>query len=217
MKQDPELQSDVLDELRWEPAVTAAHIGVAARSGVVTLSGHVPSYAERYAAERAAERVYGVRAVANELEVRLEGRSERTDEDVAAACVAALRANYTVPDETIKVVIRNGWVTLDGRVQWWYQRDAAERAVRGLTGVKGVTNDIAIDAQVSPGDVKSRIEAAFRRSAEIDARRVRVETRGGMVILHGNVHSFAERDEAQRAAWAAPGVTAVENELAVAP
>jgi osmotically-inducible protein OsmY len=217
MMTDKQLQDDVLDELHWEPAVNAAHIGVSAKQGTITLTGHVPSYTEKYAAERAAERVYGVRAVANELDVKLPGSSKRDDEDIAAACVSALQANYSVPDEKIKIVVRDGGVTLDGEVEWQYQKDAADNAVRYLTGVRGVTNNITIKPHASPRDVKDKIEAAFKRNAEIDARRISVETRDGKVILHGNVHSWAERREAQRAAWAAPGVTAVENDITVTP
>lgn len=217
MRNDTELQLDVLAELKWEPAVNATHITVSAKQGIVTLSGHVPSFGEKSAAERAAERVYGVKAVADELEVKLPGSSKRADEDMAAACVSALKAHCSVPDEKIKVVVRDGWVTLDGEVEGQYQRDAAERAIRHLTGVRGVTDNIVIKPRVSSSDVKGNIEAAFLRSAEIDARRISVETRDGKVILHGNVRSCAEREEAQYAAWAAPGVTAVENDLTVAP
>lgn len=217
MKSDKDLQHDVLDELKWEPSVNAAHIGVTAREGVVTLTGHVPFYAEKYAAEKSAKRVYGVKAVADELEVKLPGSSKRTDEDIAEACVGALKSNYSVPEDKVKVVVNNGRITLDGEVEWQYQKNAAMNAVRYLTGVTGVSNQITVKPHVSPGDVKNKIEAAFKRSAEIDARRVTVETRDGKVILHGNVRSWTEREEAQQAAWAAPGVTTVENQLTVAP
>jgi len=217
MKSDTVLQSDVLDELKWEPAVNAAHIGVSAKDGVISLNGHVSSYGEKYAAVQAAERVYGVKGVANELEVRLVGDTKRTDEDIAAACVSALEANYSVPDPKITAVVRDGWVTLDGEVEWRYQKDAAERSIRDLTGVKGVANNVKIKPRVSASDVKSKIDAALKRSAEIDARRIGVETRDGKVILHGNVRSWAEREEAQHAAWRAPGVTAVENDIRIAP
>jgi osmotically-inducible protein OsmY len=217
MMSDKDLQQDVLDELKWEPSVNAAHIGISVKNGVVTLSGHVPSYAEKHGAEKAAKRVYGVKAVADELDVKLPGSSKRTDEDIAQACVSALTANYSVPDEKIKVVVNNGRVALEGEVEWQFQREAAMNAVRYLTGVIGVADKITVKAHVSPSDVNNKIAAAFKRNAEIDARRVTVEARDGKVILHGSVRSWTERDEAQRAAWAAPGVTAVENLISVAP
>jgi osmotically-inducible protein OsmY len=217
MKSDIELKRDVESELRWEPSVNEAHIGVSVKEGIVTLSGHVPSYAEKYGAENAAKRVYAVKAVADELDVKVPGSAKRTDEDIAQACVNALKANYSIPDEKIKVVVNNGWVTLEGEVEWQYQREAALNAVRYLAGMQGVSNGIKIKAHVAPKDVKDKIEAAFKRSAEIDARRVRVDVHDGRIVLHGSVRSWAERDEAQKAAWAAPGVTLVENQITVAP
>lgn len=216
MKSESVLKRDVEDELKWEPRVHEAHIGVTVRGGVVTLTGHVPSYAEKHSAEQAAKRVSGVRAVANELDVKLAGRSKRTDEDLAAACVHSLRSHYTVPDENIKVVVDAGLVTLDGEVEWQYEKEAAEHAVRYLTGVKGVTNNITLKPRVSPSDVKSKIEDALKRSAEMDASRITVEVSGSKVILGGNVRSWSEEEEARRAAWSAPGVVSVEDNITVA-
>ena len=217
MKTDSQLQRDVLDELAWEPSVDAANIGVSANNGVVTLQGYVSSYAEKHAAEQAAKRVYGVKAVANDLEVKLPGSSKRSDTDIAAAAVNALKPNVLVPADSIKVTVSNGWVKLEGEVEWQFERDAAESAVRYLTGVTGVSNLIRVKPRVSATEIKNKIEEAVKRSAEMDARRISVETQDGKVILEGTVHSWVEREEAERAAWSAPGVRAVEDRIAVVP
>jgi osmotically-inducible protein OsmY len=217
MKTDTQLQHDVLSELEWEPSIDASQIGVAAKDGVVTLTGTAVSYAAKMTAERVAKRVYGVKAVANDIAVRLPGTSQRNDADIAAAVVSALKWDASLPEGRIKVTVRDGWVTLDGTIDWGFQRDSAERLVRHLTGVKGVSNDITFTARVRPGDVKEKIEAAFKRSAEVDARRVSVATQDGKVVLSGHVRSWAEREAAEQAAWAAPGVTAVESHLTVLP
>ncbi len=217
MKVDTDLRGDVVDELELEPSVDAAQIGVTAREGVVTLTGSVKSYSEKLTAERVAKRVHGVKAIANDIEVRLPGSSERTDSDIARAAVDALKWKTSVPDGRVTVSVTKGWVTLEGEVDWQYQKDAAFEAVHHLRGVKGVINLIALKPRVSATEVTSRIEAAFRRSAELDAHKVHVETHDGKVTLRGDLRSWSERQEAERTAWAAPGVTDVENLIMVTP
>lgn len=214
---DAELQEDVIRELKWEPSVDSAHIGVAAKNGVVTLTGYVSSYVEKWAAEKAAKRVHGVRAVANDIEVKLPGSSQRSDEEIAEVVVSALKANTLVPDDKIKVTVSKGWVTLEGELEWQYQKTAAEDAVRYLSGVKGVSNLITVKPRLSPSELKNKIEQAFKRSAELDAQRITVEVDGSKAVLRGTVRSWAEREAAEREAWAAPGVSSVENHITVEP
>ena len=183
--------------------------------GVVTLTGTAKSYSEKMAAERVTKRLQGIKAIANDIEVRLPGIAERTDSDIARMAVDILKWRTVVPKDRIKVLVKSGWVTLEGDVDWQYQKHAAFDAVQHLDGVKGVCNMINVKPSASATEVKSRIEAAFRRNAELDAGKVKVETHGGKVTLHGQLQSWAERDEADRTAWAAPGVTEVENLIAV--
>lgn len=215
MKTDLQLHKDVLDELRWDPRVKETEIGVAAKDGVVTLTGSVETYAQKYAVERDVERVTGVRAVADDLHVRPSGAFLRNDTDIAHSVVNALAWDIEVPAEKITAKVENGWITLKGEVDWNYQKVAAERAVRYLAGVKGISNLIDVKPLVSPVEVKSKIEAALKRNAELDAKSINVETANGKVILKGHVRSWAERADAEHAAWAAPGVHEVDDRLTV--
>jgi osmotically-inducible protein OsmY len=217
MQADRDLQKDVLAALEWEPSVEAAQIGVTVNDGVVTLQGTVPSLHQKWVAERIARHLLGVRAVANDLDVSPTGNAARSDSAIATAAANALEWDSAVPDSAVKATVRHGWVTLTGTVAHQFERSAAELCVQRLNGVKGVANSIVVKPCVCEGDVKAKIEEALQRSAIIDARRISVEARDGAVLLTGTVRSLAERDDAEHAAWAAPGVTKVDDRLVVAP
>jgi len=217
MKSDSEIKRDVEAELRWTPGLDATDIAVAVKDGVVTLTGFVRNYGHKLQAEKAAKRVAGVVGVANDIEIRLPGIDKRPDPEIARDAIAAFKGYLPFSWQDIKVVVKEGWITLEGTVEWNYQRETAEKAVRSLQGVQGISNLIQVKPKIAPEEVKRKIEDAFRRSAELDADRITVETKGSEVILTGTVRSWAERQEAERAAWAAPGVTMVRNQLSVSP
>jgi osmotically-inducible protein OsmY len=214
-KTDVELQRDVIDELRWDPRIANAEIGVAVRDGVVTLTGTVDTNARRYAAIHTAERIAGVRAVADDLMVKLPSALRRTDTDIAHAAVNALKWNIEVPDDRVKVRVDDGWIILDGEVDWQFERLAAEDSVRWLNGVRGVTNSVKIKTRAFAPDVQRRIHDALKRNAEVDADHISVIAADGRVTLKGMVRSWTERKDAENAAWAAPGVTTVDDQITI--
>lgn len=214
---DAQLQQDVQNELNWDPSIHAEEIGVAVKNGVVTLSGMVNSYAEKLAAEKAAKRVLGVRGVAEDIEVRVVPSMKRNDTEIARAAVDALTWDVEVPHEQIKLKVEDGWITLEGSVDWAYQRTAAARAVSHLIGVRGVTNLVSLVRKLETKVIQRRIADAFKRNAELEAQKIRVETQDGRVSLFGQVHSWQQHDEATHVAWSAPGVMNVEDHLTVAP
>jgi len=218
MKTDAQIQTDVMQEVKWDPSITHEHIGVAVSGGIVTLSGTVPSYIEKSSAEKAAQRVGGVKAVVEKIEVRVPGSYHRDDQDIAKAILDQFRWHSQVPDDLVKACVENGWVELTGEVEWDYQRSAAENAIRGLTGVRGITNKLGIKAKgVQPFEIKEKIEEALKRAAEREADRIVIEVRGTRVILSGKVRSFAELRDVRGAAYSAPGVTSIDdNNLSVA-
>ncbi len=216
MRTNIQLQRDVMDELQFEPSVNASNIGVIAKDGIITLTGKVNNYAEKYAASEAAERVAGVKAVIDETKVDLPLAHQRDDQDIAQAALNALKWHVWVPKDALKVKVEQGWVTLEGAVDYKFQQTAAKDAVQSLTGVTGVSNLITLKAVVAPSDLKVRIEDALSRAAELDGERIKVEVDGNKVVLRGNVSSWAERDEAERAAWSAPGVWDVDDKIEIA-
>ena len=214
---DSDIQQDVVDELKWEPGLRDDDIAVGTKDGIVTLAGFVDSYADKYRAERVASRVKGVKGIANNIEVKLPSSSARTDPEIARAAVDALKWDIWVPSDRITVKVRDGWVTLEGTVDYYFEKEAAERAVRNLTGVKGVANLVSVQKRPAASDVRQKIRDALQRGAEFDAERITVEIESNKVVLRGTVRSYAEKRDAERAARNAPGVTEVDNRLIVDP
>lgn len=215
MRTDSDIKRDIEAELKWDPDFDATDIAVNVKSGVVALTGFVRSYMQRYQAERAVKRVAGVLGVANDIEVRLPTGKERPDPEIARDAVAALKTELPYSSENMKVTVKSGWLTLEGSAEWNYQRIRAEEAVRRVKGIKGVSNLIDLKPRVTPSEIKRQIEEAFRRHAELDAKNITVEANGGEVILKGTVRSWAERQEAERAAWRAPGIVKVDNRVTI--
>jgi osmotically-inducible protein OsmY len=213
MKSDIQIQQDVMDQLKWEPGLHAAEIGVSVKNGIVTLSGLVDSYSEKITAEDATKKIAGVKAVAEDIQVGMSPVYRKTDAEIADAVVFALRWNTSIPDQKIRIKVEDGIVSLEGEVEWEYQRNEVKMAVEKLTGVRGINNYITLKPSLKPVNIKEQITAAFVRSATIDSGKISVATDGGKVILRGRVRSMAEHDDAENAAWAAPGVTSVENDL----
>ena len=214
-KSDTEIKSDVLSELAFEPSVNVTDIGVLVKDGAVTLNGYARSYGEKWNAVRAAKRVGGVTAIADDIEVKLPESLRRTDGDIAAAAVNQINGSTSIPTGTVGITVREGWITLEGQLEWWYQKNDAQYAIQHLWGVTGVSNLITIKPKLKPSDVDSAIERAFDRNAFLDAERIEVKTSGGKVTLSGKVRNYAEREEAERVAWAVPGVSTVDNQLNV--
>jgi osmotically-inducible protein OsmY len=217
MKSDMDIKKDVEAELRWDPDIDPTDIAVSVKDGVVALTGFVHSYLQKFEAEKDAKRVAGVVGVANDLEVRTATSEQRPDPEIARDAVEAIKRRLPLSYQDIKVVVRDAWVTLEGNVEWNYQKERAEDAVRTVSSVKGVINTIQVKPKVTPSDIKRKIEEALKRSAELDANSIQVEASDGEVVLKGTVHSWFEREEAERAAWQAPGVRRVEDRIAIRP
>jgi osmotically-inducible protein OsmY len=216
MKTDAALQMDVIAELKWEPSVNAANVGVEVKDGIVTLAGHVDTYAEKWDAERAALRVSGVKAIAVEMDVKLAGANKRTDTDIARSALSVLLWTTPVPPDSVQVKVENGWLTLSGEVEWEYQRQSAANSVRYLMGVTGISDQIVIKPKLSPAAIRTDIEAALKRRAQTDSRRISVAVNGHEVTLGGSVHSWSEKDLATHSAWGTPGVRNVVDKMTVA-
>ena len=216
MKTDTQLQQDVMDELQWDPRFNASEIGVAVKNGIVTLSGHVDNYTKKLAAEEAAKRVKDVKGLVEEITVQLVHDGKRSDQDIALAAVNLLKWNNAVPDQNIKVEVEDGWLTMEGHVDWQFQKDAAKSAVKDITGLKGVVNLLNIKPRVIAPVVRDTIKKALERSADIEADRIQIETAGNKVILRGKARTWNEKLEVERAAWSAPGVMEVEDEMILA-
>jgi osmotically-inducible protein OsmY len=215
MKTDLEIQKDVMSELSWEPLLNATEIGVAVKNGIVTLSGTVNTYSKKLAAEDAAKRVIGVKAVALDIDVKIALLGKKTDAEIAEVVLNALKWHTSVPDDKIKIKVEDGWVTLDGEVEWEFQRNASRNAVKDLSSVAGITNNIRLVSALKISEVKNKITSAFQRSATVDSERITLSVEGSKVVLMGKVRSYAEKRDAENAAWLAPGVTSVENKLEI--
>jgi osmotically-inducible protein OsmY len=214
-KTDTELQKDVMSELKYDPSVKVSDIGVIAKNGTVTLNGYATSYNEKWEAVHATKRVSGVKAIADDIEIQLPASYHRTDTDIAAAAINQIEWSTTIPNGTVQATVRDGWITLEGQVEWWYQKNSAGGLVKQMAGVKGLTNSISISPKVTKHEVETDIKSAFKRSAMLDAQHIRVETSGNNVTLHGQVRNYSEYDEAERVAWSEPGVSYVDNRLEV--
>lgn len=215
MKTDSQVQQDVLAELQWEPSVNAAHIGVEVKNGVVTLAGHVATYAEKYDAEHAALRVAGVKALAVEMDVKSAGSYKRDDSDIATSARNVLQWTTYLPKDSVRIMVEKGWLTLSGNVDWQFQRQTAETALRYLIGVAGISNNIVVTPTLSLSAVKSDIEAALKRRASADAKKISVAVNGSKITLSGNVDNWSERSTARNSAWGTPGVQNVVDNMTV--